>query len=304
MQQFGLIITSSFTSSACIRLLTVLPVSYPDLASNISMQHQTARLLFLLLLLLLLHPLTSADLEEADKVSVEVIVDSSPCSTTCGLGVRTQTLCSLKDGNTAIEEEAVRRKDGKEVSEECRVRKVKCLESWQCGLRTMTVTAGQRVDMDCLGEVMQAMGRFSWRVSWRYARGIISSDDSLFTRCAAPLLDRVVLDPVSEEDAGTYRCVVQDASFRRVKRVYWGIRVLPVRVLNLDYEGSLAQWDSTGNQHNLTVTDQQDYSTALTYTVLISLGLSAVTSGLMLLGLYWTVKRREHRHHFDRCCCV
>lgn len=43
---------------------------------------------------------------------------------------------------------------------------------------------------------------FSLRVSWRYARGIITSDDSLFKRWQAPHLDRVVLDPVKEEDAG------------------------------------------------------------------------------------------------------
>ncbi|XP_033943848.1 transmembrane protein 81 isoform X2 [Pseudochaenichthys georgianus] len=164
------------------------------------MQHVTVRFL-LFFLLLLLHPVTSVDLEEVDKVSVEVIVDSSPCSATCGLGVKTQTLCLLKDGKKAMEED-VRSKDGTEVSEECRVRKLSCLESWQCGLRTMTVTLGERVEIDCLGEVMQAMGRFSWRVSWRYARGIISSDDTLFARWNAPLLERVVLDPVMEEDAG------------------------------------------------------------------------------------------------------
>ncbi|KAK1898181.1 Transmembrane protein 81, partial [Dissostichus eleginoides] len=209
------------------------------------MQHVTVR--FLLFFLLLLHPVTSVDLEEVDKVSVEVVVDSSPCSATCGLGVKTQTLCLLKDGKKAMEED-VRSKDGTEVSEECRVRKLSCLESWQCGLRTMTVTLGERVEIDCLGEVMQAMGRFSWRVSWRYARGIISSDDTLFARWNAPLLERVILDPVMEEDAGTYRCVVQDASFRRVKRVYWGIRVLPSSVL-------------------------------------ISLSLAGVGAGLMLLGL-------------------
>lgn len=43
---------------------------------------------------------------------------------------------------------------------------------------------------------------FSLRVSWRYARGIITSDDALFKRWQAPYLDRVVLDPVQEEDAG------------------------------------------------------------------------------------------------------
>ncbi|XP_031701683.1 transmembrane protein 81 [Anarrhichthys ocellatus] len=250
-----------------------------------------------LLLLLFLHCLTSADLEEVDRMLVMVIVDSSPCSTTCGLGVKTQTLCLLEDGETATEE--VTSKDGTEVSEDCRVRKVKCLESWQCGLRTMTVTSGERVEIDCLGEVMEAMGRFSWRVSWRYARGIITSDDSLFIRRDAPLLDRVILDPIREEDAGTYRCIVQDVTLRRVKRVYWGIRVLPVGILNLDYESSLAQWDSTGNQQNETASDQHHQKMALLYPMLISLSLSGVGAGLMLLGLYWTAKRRGLKH-FDR----
>lgn len=43
--------------------------------------------------------------------------------------------------------------------------------------------------------------------------------------------------------SGTYRCDVQDAAYRRVKRAYWGIRVLPVGVLSLDYDSSLALWD-------------------------------------------------------------
>lgn len=70
---------------------------------------------------------------------------------------------------------------------------------------------------------------------------------------------------------GTYRCVVQDATFHIVKTVYWGIRVLPVGILNLDYESSLVQWDSTGNQQNQTMSDQQDYRTALLYTVRLGL---------------------------------
>ncbi|KAM9351046.1 transmembrane protein 81 [Symphorus nematophorus] len=258
------------------------------------MQQANSRLHLLLLSLLLLHRLNLADLEEVDKVPVEVIVDSSPCSATCGLGMKTQTLCLLKDGQAAMED--VRSKDGAEVSEECRDRKVKCQESWQCGLRTITVTSGQRVEIDCLGEVMEAMGRFSWRVSWRYGRGIISSDDSLFTRLDAPLLDRVVLDPVREEDAGTYRCDVQDATFRRVKRVYWGIRVLPVEVLNLDYESSLALWVSSENQQNQTKSDQHDRKMSLLFIVLIGLGLGAIGVKLILLGVYWAVKRRLLRN--------
>ncbi|KAM8863823.1 transmembrane protein 81 [Spinachia spinachia] len=256
------------------------------------MQHLTVRIF---LLLLLLRHLTSV--EEEESAQVEVIVDSSPCSATCGLGVKTQTVCRMKDGEKATEE--VTSKDGTEVSQDCRVRKVKCLESWQCGLSTMTVTSGQRVEVDCLEEVMEAMGRFSWRVSWRYARGIITSDDSLFTRWDAPLLDRVILNPVREEDAGTYCCTVQDVTLRRVKRAYWGIRVLPVGVLDLDYESSQARWESSGNQQNDTVSHQRHYVTALHYMMLTSLSVSGVAFALLLLGLYCAARRDFS--HLNRC---
>ncbi|KAM4736748.1 transmembrane protein 81 [Anableps anableps] len=200
--------------------------------------------------LLLLHHLIPADMEEEEKIPLEVITESSPCSATCGLGVKTQTLCLLKDSKIAIEENSISKS---EVSKTCRVQKVKCVDSWKCGLTTITVTSGERVEIDCLGEVMEAMGRFSWRVSWRYARGIISSDDSLFDRWEAPDLDRVVLDPVKEEEAGTYRCDVQDTRYRRVKRAYWGVRVIPAGVLNLDYQSSLNQWEVNENQQDLGV---------------------------------------------------
>uniref|UniRef100_A0A3Q2GJP7 Transmembrane protein 81 n=1 Tax=Cyprinodon variegatus TaxID=28743 RepID=A0A3Q2GJP7_CYPVA len=180
--------------------------------------------------LLFLHLLIPADMEE-DKIPLEVITDSSPCSATCGLGIKTQTLCFQSD-----------------VSQKCRVQKEKCVDSWQCGLRTITVTSGQRVEIDSDLSIVIWLSLF--RVSWRYARGIISSDDSLFHRWEAPYLDRVVLDAVREEDAGTYRCDVQDTSYRRVKRAYWGVRVLPAGVVNLDYHSSLNQWDRKENQQN------------------------------------------------------
>lgn len=46
---------------------------------------------------------------------------------------------------------------------------------------------------------------------------------------------------------GTYRCDVQDAQHRRMKRIYWGIRVLP-EGLNLDYDSSVERWNSSGEQ--------------------------------------------------------
>lgn len=86
-----------------------------DFLSNSKMQHETVRFYFLLLLLL--HRLTSVSLEEVESMPLEVIVDSSPCSATCGLGIKTQTLCLLKDGETATEE--VTSKDGTEVLQRC-----------------------------------------------------------------------------------------------------------------------------------------------------------------------------------------
>lgn len=65
------------------------------------MIHQkTTRLLLLLLLLLLLRLTSPAEVDPEQ----EIIVDSSPCSVTCGLGLRRQNLCLLKDSRTAIEE--------------------------------------------------------------------------------------------------------------------------------------------------------------------------------------------------------
>ncbi|XP_034021526.1 uncharacterized protein LOC117506130 [Thalassophryne amazonica] len=124
---------------------------------------------------------------------------------------------------------------------------------WWCGLKTFTVTAGDRVELNCLQEVLEDKGRFSWRVIWRFAKGLITPEDALFARLKAPMMDRVILDPVTESDAGTYRCTVLDSAFRRVKRIEWGIRVLPVGFMDLQYHSSQEDWD----QQNQTVTSTQ-----------------------------------------------
>ncbi|KAJ8017272.1 hypothetical protein DPEC_G00016110 [Dallia pectoralis] len=191
--------------------------------------------------------MSAAELEDLKAVPAEVIVHSSPCSTTCGLGLRTQELCPLRQGQVH------RGKD-------CFTRKVGCMDSWQCGLQDVTVSAGQRLDLDCLGEVMEAMGRFSFRVSWRYARGVVTTDDSLLRRWVAPRLDRLVLDPV-----------------------------LPREALTLNFPSALANWDrrDLGYHGNITVVkDGEDLydSTAIRDIVLISLGVAGVTVGLFFLG--------------------
>ncbi|KAJ8390237.1 hypothetical protein AAFF_G00109760 [Aldrovandia affinis] len=124
--------------------------------------------------------LPSAVLEDLQSLSSEVIVRRGPCSATCGLGLRAEELCMLgEDG-------AVR---------DCTERQVQCLLTWQCGLRTFTMAAGGQAELDCLGEVMEARGRFGYFLSWRYAHGVVTTDDSLFGRWDAPGLDRVTLYP-------------------------------------------------------------------------------------------------------------
>uniref|UniRef100_A0A667Y2G1 Transmembrane protein 81 n=1 Tax=Myripristis murdjan TaxID=586833 RepID=A0A667Y2G1_9TELE len=221
------------------------------------------RLILLLLCLLLRRPSTSA--EEAEEALAEVIVDSSPCSATCGLGVKTQTLCFLKGGT---------------VSKVCRERKAKCLESWQCGLRTVTVTTGQRLVLDlCLVCLSRR------RVSWRYARGVISSDDALFK--ASVMCQSCFV--------GTYRCEVQDAALRRVKRAYWGVRVLPQDVLNLHYDSSLARWQwADGFQNRTAATDL--LTSGFWCVKVISFSLTGLVVGsLLLLLCCWAMRRPRPR---------
>lgn len=80
-------------------------------------------------------------------------------------------------------------------------------------------------------------------------------------RDGEPIRDRTLSNWVV---SGTYRCDVQDTNFRQVKRIYWGIRVLPVGVVNLDYESALDQWKQDEIQQKQLQTGSH---TVLLYTV-------------------------------------
>ncbi|XP_076859943.1 transmembrane protein 81 [Brachyhypopomus gauderio] len=219
-------------------------------------------------------PSAGVDLEDLASAYSWVIVRSSPCSATCGLGLRTQELCPAgpaQANNTA-----------------CRVRRVQCLQSWQCGLRTQTVIVGQRLELDCLEEVVEAMGRFAFIVSWRFARGIVTTDNRLFTHYDVPGLDRVVLDPVREEHAGTYLCDVQDTSYHKVKRMYKGVKVLSSRVLSLDFNKSLIQWEKPGNLWpNITLVTGKLYpGNTVQNMVLVSLTIAMAIAMIIFLALF------------------
>lgn len=108
---------------------------------------------------------------------------------------------------------------------------------------------------------------------------------------------------------------MQDTSHRRVKRIYWGIRVLPVGILNLDYDSSAEQWNATESQqeqrsdgygrHVLLYTVRLEFTLwsplicdmsvmvgLFTPQLLTGLSISVVGAGLILLGIYFLQKRK------------
>lgn len=245
------------------------------------------------LVLILLHSCSQdeasrgVDLEDLASNNTLAIAYSSSCSTTCGLGIRTQRLCPVGTVNTAH-------------SPACTLRQVQCLENWQCGLQTQTVTTGQYVELDCLEEVMETMGRFGFVVSWRLARGIITTDNRFFIRHEVPGLDRVILNPVKEEDAGTYRCDVLDTSYHRVKRMYKGLKVLSAPVLSLNFARGLTEWEKP-REINITVVAGKLYpSSTVRDVVLLSLSTSITVALIVFLGLfafsYCKRSTKEGRH--------
>lgn len=221
--------------------------------------------------------LPPAVLEDLASISSDVIVRRGPCSATCGLGLCTEEKCILLEGGTP---------------RDCQERRVRCLLTWQCGLRSLTAPTGGTVELDCLGEVTQAQGRFGFFIYWRYARGVVTTDDSLFARWHAPGLDRVILNPLREEHAGTYRCDVQDSGHHMVKRVYFGVKVLPSDVMHLNFTSALGQWDIPDKTLNLGPGPEPAYPyTTQRDMVLYSLTVAAVTAALIFLSLHYACER-------------
>lgn len=175
---------------------------------------------------------------------------------------------------------------------QCYRRHVKCLDTWQCGMKTITVSAGGRVELDCLGEVMAAMGRFAFIVSWRFARGVVTTDNALFSRLAAPQLSQLTLEPLQEQQAGTYRCDVLDKNHRRLKRTFYGLKVIPPELLHLDFTSALEKWDEVSvstNSSQISVLS----SSGVKEPLFISLTVTTATAVLLLLLFLWERHRRR-----------
>lgn len=174
---------------------------------------------------------------------------------------------------------------------QCYHRQVKCLDTWQCGMKTLTVSAGEHVELDCLGEVMGAMGRFAFIVSWRFARGIVTTDNRLFSRLAVTQLSQLTLESLQEQQAGTYCCDVLDKNHRRLKRTFYGLKVMPPELPHLDFTSALEKWDEVSVSTNGSQTSVLS-SSGVKDPLLISLTVTAATAVLLLLLFLWKSYRR------------
>ncbi|XP_051004192.1 transmembrane protein 81 [Acomys russatus] len=176
--------------------------------------------------LVLMSPKTLAIPEKLQQAVGRVVVNATACTVTCGLGYKEETVCEVgPDG--------VRRK--------CKSQRLECLTNWICGMLHFTVVHGEELELSCLSSDILEVGQEAFRFTWKLARGIISTNDEVFKpfRANSHFLR---FKPAYERDSGTYRCDVQVfKSLRFVKRLYFGLRVLPPTLVNLNFYQSLTE---------------------------------------------------------------
>ncbi|XP_063290878.1 transmembrane protein 81 [Pelobates fuscus] len=158
--------------------------------------------------------------EKLQGISAKVVVKSSRCSSTCGVGTKTEKRCMIDKYNK-------RRK--------CEEVVVKCVIAFLCGMHTYTLTAGENFSINCLSKRNSDVQK-DIKYYWQLSRGILTTDDNLF-RPLKIFNYLIEFSPIKEKDAGTYRCDIQDISSSfLVKRIYFGIKVLSPDLLDLNFE--------------------------------------------------------------------
>ncbi|XP_055974790.1 transmembrane protein 81 [Sorex fumeus] len=165
--------------------------------------------------------------EELQEAVGRVIINTTTCSVTCGLGYKEETVCEVgPDG--------VRRK--------CKTQRLQCLTSWICGMLHFTLLTGRRFQLSCVSaaDILED-GQEVYRFTWRLARGIISTEDEVFRPLRVSSYS-VRFYSLREYDSGTYRCDVQLLrNLKLVKRLYFGLRVLPRHLVDLNFHRSLTE---------------------------------------------------------------
>ncbi|NXE74197.1 TMM81 protein, partial [Cochlearius cochlearius] len=186
---------------------------------------------------------------ELNSAVAIIVVNATSCSVTCGLGSKLEEMCEI---NAAGERR------------NCTVRRSDCLTSWVCGLRHFTIPVGKPFQFSCLTSDAVDVGSRAYSYTWRLAQGLITTNDVLFRPFKNP--DSVIrFSPTRASDAGTYRCDVRMLkTFRVVKRVYFGVRVIQNDLVDLNFEKfltweqKLAAYEEEGNTGNSTQEEAQE----------------------------------------------
>nr|XP_056700808.1 transmembrane protein 81 [Euleptes europaea] len=216
--------------------------------------------------------------KELSTATARLLVSSTSCSVTCGLGYKVEKLCDIGA-------------DGKRRY--CTQRRSECLTNWLCGMQHFTVLVGKPFKLSCLTTEEIGPETQSFRYTWRLARGIITTDDALFVPFKTPSYI-IELSPAEEYDAGTYRCDVQFMkNYKLVKKIYFGLRVIPGNLVDLNFEKSLIQEqkpeaEKENNQQNTTIVllKWQHYSWRQRALLLFLVGIGSGVLGGVLLGTF------------------
>ncbi|NXP49952.1 TMM81 protein, partial [Heliornis fulica] len=215
----------------------------------------------------------------------KITVNSTSCSAACGLGFRLEEVCEL----TA---------DGERRN--CTLHRTSCLTNWVCGLLHFTVPVGKPFQCSCLSSDTADFGSQAYTYTWRFAQGLITTKDVLFRPFRNP---HAVLrfSSAKESDAGTYRCDVQMLkTLRIIKRIYFGVRVIPDDLVDLNFQKSLT-WEqklaanemegSTENSTHEEVHEQHSFwQGELFYECLVGVGSGVIGGVVVGMALYFLKK--------------
>ncbi|NXT75137.1 TMM81 protein, partial [Zapornia atra] len=218
---------------------------------------------------------------ELGSVGATVTVNTTSCSATCGLGFKLEELCEVTPAGER---------------RNCTVRRTGCLTNWVCGLFHFTVPQGKASHFSCLSSDEVRLGSRAYSYTWGFAQGLITTKDGLFRPFRTP---HAILrfSHTTESDAGTYRCDVQMVETSKViRRVYFGVRVIPNDLADLNFQKSLtweqklAANEAGGSRENSTheeVQEQQDFwQGELFYRCLVALGGGLMGGAVVSVALY------------------
>ncbi|KFP49280.1 Transmembrane protein 81, partial [Cathartes aura] len=217
---------------------------------------------------------------ELKSVVAKIVVNTTSCSVTCGLGFKLEEMCEITPAGER---------------RNCTLRRSDCLTSWVCGLLHFTVPVGKPFQFSCLPSDAIGFGSRAYSYTWRLAQGLVTTNDILFKPFKNP--DSVIrFSPTRESDAGTYRCDVQMLkTFRVIKRIYFGVRVIQNDLVDLNFQKSLtweqklAANEEEGNTENSTheeVQEQQHFwQGELFYECLVGVGSGVIAGVLVSMAL-------------------